>query len=129
MDNSIKNNVILSLSFSIISFVKLIFTYILTSKWICCRDEPKSLLNVIPSCFDKKQNYEEDKKNSEEDKLNSKDDEEENQQKQPLCRSGNLVGITESLHIFSKVLIIVSNIIYLAVVPKPDQPELHNSKL
>lgn len=124
MESSIRNNVAVTLSFAVLSSVKVIVVYILLSKWLCCPSEAKSLADlVLKYCRKTEVKYETAPGDENRDEHNV-----EEGNKKPLCTSSTFVGLVEGMHLFSKFVIIVSNIIYLVVVPNPEEEKLPDSK-
>jgi hypothetical protein len=123
----------ITLTFSVISAVVTIGTYIFTSKWKCCYNGEKSLLDVILARFKCSKKNEtagsystESQSKPDEDKRSEPvDDTPHQRDKPPLCNSGSFVNFVVVLHIFSKVVMMIANIIYLSVTKFPmDDSEL-----
>ena len=87
----------LTLALSILGFGVTIFSYVLTSKWMCC--DNNNLLNLVMKRWCRR--------------CNSEDVE---GTKNPLCNSEATITFVSALHLLGKPIMIAVNITYLAIV-------------
>lgn len=87
----------LTLALSILGFGVTIFSYVLTSKWMCC--DNNNLLNLVMKCC-----------------CSCCDSEDVEGTESPLCNSKATIAFVSALHLLGKPIMIAVDITYLAIV-------------
>lgn len=143
MDDDIKKTVIQTLFFALVMLLITVGTYVLNSKWICCCNGKRSLLDtlLVTMCVKKiLQKISEIKCCSccyscccckrEEDEVDETSEIKNPNQRsnRPLCGSNALVNIVAFAHVSSKVIMVISNITYLIIISNVQKKPFFNPK-